>query len=351
MRAANITRALTTTMCLCTASPLIHGQATQMFPVHGTPRSCSAITQLDSALSENSQQFFAGWNEKDYADAAAWSQACAEYGWHIPGRPRLTGLQAQHDKALGAQSQSAAPATADASAATPTADASAPRAAPADVAAAAPVAVAVPVVGAAPVVATSAASGPNIASQAQAADQEPLLASAPPGIPLATAGAQTNVAAPAVPATAVAMGAASDPEEDNLVTEEYFRKHFHQESLWVANRAHLDIGEDRGPASWTTGATSAQLKNRITADRMVLYCARKTNAAESNSRQPTEPSNRPLLWDWRWCESEEAAAYNRLVSGNEFPSAGRGAILGCAGADSYIYTERCIETLIESAQN
>jgi hypothetical protein len=361
MRAANITRVLTTTMFLGTASPLIHGQGTEIFPVHGTPRSCSAITQLDSALSENSQQFFAGWNEKDYADAAAWSRACADYGWHIPGRPRLTLLQAQHDKALGAQSQSTDSATADASAAPPVQTAVAAQSASgtpvqADVAAPAPAPVPVPapVVGAAPV-ATPTASVSNMASQAQAAGQEPLLSGAAPGIPLATPAAQTNLASQAVPATAVAAvsrgGGASDPEEDNLVTDEYFRTHFHQESLWVANRAHLDIGEDRGPSSWTTGGTSAQLKNRITADRMVLYCARKTNAAESNSRQPTEPSNRPLLWDWRWCESEEAAAYNRLVSGNEFPSAGRGVVLGCAGTDSYIYTERCIETLIESAKN
>jgi len=375
MRAANITRALTTTIFLCPASPLVHGQDTQTFPVHGIPRSCSAITQLDSALSENSQQFFAGWDEKDYADAAAWSEACADYGWHVPGRPRTTLLQTQHDKALGAQSQSASAATAAATGAA-TADAStipagqvavAPQSAPsgAPVPAGAPAsgapvradiaaAPAAPVIGAAPV-ATSAASVPDIAGQARAAAQEPLLASAAPGIPLTTPAAQTNVAAQAVPVAAVGTasrgGGAFDPEEDNLVTDEYFRKHFHQESLWVANRAHLDIGEDRGPSSWTTGATSAELKNRITADRMVLYCARKTNATESNSRQPTEASNRPLLWDWRWCESEEAAAYNRLVSGNEFPSAGRGVVLGCAGADSYIYTERCIETLIESAKN
>jgi hypothetical protein len=202
--------------------------------------------------------------------------------------------------------------------------------------------------------AMTAASAPA-ATPVAAAAQEPLLASAAPGIPLTASAAQTNVAAQAVPASAMAMAGggrgASDPEEESVVTGEYFKKHFHQESLWVANRAHLDIGEDRGPPTWPTGGTSAELKNRLTADKIVLYCARKTNASESSARQPTDPNNQPLLWDWRWCEAEEAAAYNRLVTGNEFPSAGRGIVLGCAGSDSYIYTERCIQTLIESARN
>jgi L,D-transpeptidase ErfK/SrfK len=69
--------------------------------VHGTPRNCSSITQLDSALSANFQGFFAGWSEQDYRDAIAWSQACAEFGWHVPGHPRIALLQAEHDKALG----------------------------------------------------------------------------------------------------------------------------------------------------------------------------------------------------------------------------------------------------------
>jgi hypothetical protein len=202
--------------------------------------------------------------------------------------------------------------------------------------------------------AVTAASAPVAASVAAAA-QEPMLASAAPGIPLTASAAQTNVAAQTIPASALVMPGggrvASDPEEESVVTGEYFKKHFHQESLWVANRAHLDIGDDRGPPTWPTSGTSAQLKNRLTADKIVLYCARKTNASETSSRQRTDPDNQPLLWDWRWCEAEEAAAYNRLVSGNEFPSAGRGVVLGCAGSDSYIYTERCIQTLIESARN
>jgi len=161
-----------------------------------------------------------------------------------------------------------------------------------------------------------------------------------------------------MPPQGVALASASrdhgalDSEEDSLVTDDYFKKHFHQESLWVANRAHLDIGEDHGPSSWPNGGgSSAQLKNRLTADKIVLYCARKTNATEPTSRQPVDPNNRPLLWDWRWCESEEAAAYNRLVTGNEFPTAGRGIVLGCAGSDSYVYTERCIATVIDTARN
>jgi hypothetical protein len=429
MRSANITRSLTTTVVLCCAPVLTRGQAAQTFLIHGTPRSCSAITQLDSALADNSQQFFSGWNEKDYADAAAWAQTCADYGWHVAGRPRLPLLQEQHDKAAGAgQNQVAGTATAEApgalvvqpaasaalqpavatqrlpnaassgpnvapalsnvpepgaatapggaaaqsAAAVPSAPIQAGAAAPAPVPLAAPAAaVAAPATAAAseapatPMAAAAAATlvaapavtaaSAPVATPVAAAAQEPLLASAAPGIPLAASAAQTNVAAQAVPASAMAMAGggrgASDPEEESVVTVEYFKKHFHQESLWVANRAHLDIGEDRGPPTWPTGGTSAQLKNRLTADKIVLYCARKTNASESSTRQPTDPNNQPLLWDWRWCEAEEAAAYNRLVTGNEFPSAGRGVVLGCAGSDSYIYTERCIQTLIESAKN
>ena len=118
MRAANITRSLTTTLVLCCAPALTRGQAAQTFLIHGTPRSCSAITQLDSALADNSQQFFSGWNEKDYADAAAWAQTCADYGWHVAGRPRLPLLQEQHDKTVRAgQNQVAGTATAEAPAA------------------------------------------------------------------------------------------------------------------------------------------------------------------------------------------------------------------------------------------
>src|SRR5882762_5218208 len=73
---------------------------TQTFIIHGTPQTCGAITQLDSALLADSQQFFAGWTESDYADAVAWSQACSDYGWQIPWRPRIPLLQAQHERAL-----------------------------------------------------------------------------------------------------------------------------------------------------------------------------------------------------------------------------------------------------------
>ena len=81
-----------------------HGQATgetSTFLVRGTPKACSDITQLDSALSSDYQAFFAEWTEKDYADAVAWALACSAYGWHVPGRPRLPLLDAQRDRALG----------------------------------------------------------------------------------------------------------------------------------------------------------------------------------------------------------------------------------------------------------
>ncbi len=99
---ANITPALAGAVLLCLCSQ-VRGQAgaqTQTFVIHGTPKTCSAITQLDSALLTESPQFFAGWTENDYADAVAWSQACSDYGWQVPWRPRIPLLQAQHDKAL-----------------------------------------------------------------------------------------------------------------------------------------------------------------------------------------------------------------------------------------------------------
>jgi L,D-transpeptidase ErfK/SrfK len=101
---ANVSPALIAFLALSCNSPTIRGQVAppaQLFVVHGTARNCSSITQLDSALSSNYQAFFAGWSEQDYSDAIAWSQACAVFGWHVPGRPRIPLLQAQHDKALG----------------------------------------------------------------------------------------------------------------------------------------------------------------------------------------------------------------------------------------------------------
>jgi hypothetical protein len=135
----------------------------------------------------------------------------------------------------------------------------------------------------------------------------------------------------------------SDGQEDSFLTDSYFKEHFHRESLWVADKANLDIGDDRESTSRSSNGMSAQMKNRLTADRIVLYCARKTNSGESGKR--------PLLWDLRWCEAEEASAYNRLVSGNEFPTAGRAVVLGCAGADSYVYLERCMATLTEAGMH
>jgi L,D-transpeptidase ErfK/SrfK len=84
-----------------------------LFVVHGTARNCTSITQLDSALASNYQGFFAGWSEQDYRDAIVWSQACADFGWHVPNRPRIPLLQAQHDKALGAAPARVEPSTDD----------------------------------------------------------------------------------------------------------------------------------------------------------------------------------------------------------------------------------------------
>jgi hypothetical protein len=460
---ANITPALVTAVSLCFSSQVIRGQVgvqTQTFMIHGTPRTCSAIWQLDSALSAEYQQFFAGWTEKDYVDALAWSQACSEYGWHVPGRPRVPLLQAQHERVLGsaqtqivsstatagvspsppvradipAQPQSAssaatgnvlpspavqaavsapakavpnetsgsvvpsppveaaiaAPAQAAASTATgsalPSPPVQAAIAAPAQAAASSAAGSALPSPPVQAAVTAPAQAVPNEATgnelpnpSVQAAVPAPArdvpstatgsvlpIPPVPADIPAqaqtASSTATDNVLPsppvradiPAQPQTVsnTAKGStlpsprvrghtAADGEEDSLLAENFFKEHFHQESLWVANKANLDIGDDRAASSWSSSGMPAQMKNRLTADRMVLYCARKTNG---------EPGKRPLLWDLRWCEAEEASAYNRLVSGNEFPTAGRGVVLGCAGVDSYVYLERCMQTLTETAK-
>jgi hypothetical protein len=460
---ANITQALVT-VSLCFSSQVIRGQVgaqTQTFVIHGTPRTCSAISQLDSALSADYQQYFVGWTEKDYVEALAWSQACSAYGWHIPGRPRIALLQAQHDRAQGsAQTQTvsstatagalpsppvqaaiAAPAQAVAGSAagsalpgppvqaaiaapvqavTSSAAGSALPSPPVQAAIAAPAqavagsaagsalpnppvqaaiaapAQAVPSTAAGsalpnppvqaaiappaqavtssaagsalpspPVQAAIAAPAQAVASEAtgsampsppvQAAIAAPAqtVSSAATGSALPSPPVQAAIAAPAQAVASAATGSAlrsphvrghtaADREEDSVLSDSFFKEHFHQESLWVANKANLDIGDDRTPASWSSSGMPAQMKNRLTADRIVLYCARKTN---------DEPGKRPLLWDLRWCEAEEASAYNRLVSGNEFPTAGRGVVLGCAGVDSYVNLERCMETLTDAGQH
>src|ERR1700722_12261576 len=97
--------ALIASLVLSCNSPTVRGQVAPpapLFMVHGTARNCSSITQLDSALSSNYQAFFAGWSEQDYRDAIAWSQACANFGWHVPGRPRVLVYLHEHDKTRGA---------------------------------------------------------------------------------------------------------------------------------------------------------------------------------------------------------------------------------------------------------
>ena len=385
---ANITSTLTGAVLLCLCSQ-VRGQAgaqTETFVIHGTPRTCSAITQLDSALLTENPQFFAGWTENDYADAVAWSQACADYGWQVRWRPRIPLLQAQHDKALKpaqtetvsstaaaaaptsppVQAPVSAPAQTEPSTATggapqsPTVQAvvalpaqAVPSAATASVLPSAPVqAVVAPPAQAVPSAAKASVlpSAPVQAAIAAPAQAVPIVAT---GSVLPSAPVQAAIAAPAQAVPIVATDSAlpsrvrdhlvSDGQEDSFLTDSYFKEHFHRESLWVADKANLDIGDDRASSSWSSNGIPAQMKNRLTADRIVLYCARKTNSGESGKR--------PLLWDLRWCEAEEASAYNRLVSGNEFPTAGRAVVLGCAGADSYVYLERCMATLTEAGMH
>jgi len=374
---ANITPALAGAVLLCLCSQ-VRGQAgaqTQTFVIHGTPKTCSAITQLDSALLTESPQFFSGWTENDYTDAVAWSRACAGYGWQVPWRPRIPLLQAQHDKALRpAQTQTVSSTAAagaptsppvQAAIAAPQAAMAAPQATIATPAQAVPSAATGSVPPSAPVqapvsapdqtepstAAGSALPSPVVQAVFAAPDQavpSGATASVPPSAPV-----QAAIAAPAQAVPIVATGSAlpsrvrdhmvSDGQEDSFLTDSYFKEHFHRESLWVANKANLDIGDDRASSNWSSNGIPAQMKNQLTADRIVLYCARKTNSGESGKR--------PLLWDLRWCEAEEASAYNRLVSGNEFPTAGRAVVLGCAGVDSYVYLERCMATLTEAGMH
>jgi lipoprotein-anchoring transpeptidase ErfK/SrfK len=101
---ANLVRALAVGTRVGLFTLVAHGEAigqTQTFIIHGMPERCSDITQLDSALSSDYLSFFAEWTEKDYAAAVAWAQACPDYGWHVPGRPRLPLLDAQRVRALG----------------------------------------------------------------------------------------------------------------------------------------------------------------------------------------------------------------------------------------------------------
>ncbi len=287
--------------------PLADSEEPQtLYKIHGTARTCSMISELDSALSVNFQAFFAGWTPADYADALNWARACAAWGWHVLGHPRIELLQSQRDRALG---------TARADLGTRAVSGSAR----ADLGTTA-------VSGTARSVATTAAFG---AAKAEGA------ASATPPVSVAA------LAAAPPPAFPAAGGApAVDKRDTTPLNEEFFQKHFHEESLWVARRAKLDIGDERPRSSWTDGGTPAQLRNRLTADRIVLYCEKKTD--------PDEVTQHPLLWDLRHCETEEAAAYDRMVAQNEFPNAGRDIFLQCADANSYVDVEHCMTMALQS---
>ena len=387
---ANITPTLAgaALLCLCAQARGQGGAQTQTFVIHGTPRTCTAITQLDSALLADCAQFFAGWTESDYADAVAWSQACAQYGWQVPWRPRIPLLMSQHDRALKpAQTQTVSSMATAGALPNPPAQARFCAA------------------GCGTGSNRTERSGEGVRYRAllfKLLSRHPLrayrtrrqLKSYRPWRPwrpwrqcyrvlpfkrlsllqpklrpvqrrLRLCRSQRRITWYPVPRfnpplqrrfkryrsrqRAVALPSrvrdhmVSDGQEDSFLTDSYFKEHFHRESLWVASKANLDIGDDRAPSAWSSNGKPAQMKNRLTADRIVLYCSKKTNSGESGKR--------PLLWDLRWCEAEEASAYNRLVSGNEFPTAGRAVVLGCAGVDSYVYLERCMATLTEAGMH
>jgi hypothetical protein len=53
------------------------------FVIHGRPRSCANIVELDHARQRNDLRYFTGWTGQDYETAIAWASACSESG--IPG--------------------------------------------------------------------------------------------------------------------------------------------------------------------------------------------------------------------------------------------------------------------------
>jgi len=199
------------TMCIAQMGGRAAAQASS-FTVHGARKSCSDITQLDSVLTSGERAYFAGWTERDYADALAWSEACKDYGWHIAGKPRVGLLKAQRDKAL------------------------------------------------------------------------------PP--PVSFAGvAPGAITPPWVTRAVLPVTGAASAQGDPLLSDAYYNAHFHGEAVWVAAQAHLDIGQDRGASNWVSDGTASQLKNRLTADKIVMFCG--TGATVKRSR-------RPLTSGWWW---------------------------------------------------
>jgi hypothetical protein len=73
-------------------------QQSGVFVVHGRPRSCNNIIELDYARQRNDLRYFTGWTDQDYEAAIAWALACSQYGYPGWGPTRFEYLRALQGK-------------------------------------------------------------------------------------------------------------------------------------------------------------------------------------------------------------------------------------------------------------
>jgi hypothetical protein len=67
--------------------------------IHGRPRSCDNIIELDYARQRNDLRYFAGWTDQDYEAAVAWASVCSQYGYPGWGPSRFQFLRALRERA------------------------------------------------------------------------------------------------------------------------------------------------------------------------------------------------------------------------------------------------------------
>jgi hypothetical protein len=73
-------------------------QQPNYFMVHGRPRSCNNVIELDYARQRNDLRYFAGWTDQDYETAIAWASACSQYGYPGWGPSRFKYLRALQEQ-------------------------------------------------------------------------------------------------------------------------------------------------------------------------------------------------------------------------------------------------------------
>jgi chemotaxis protein histidine kinase CheA len=80
-------------------SPVVRAQQPGYFMIHGHPRSCYNIIELDYARQRNDVRYYIGWTDQDYEAAVAWASACAQYGYPGWGPSRFQYLRALQEQA------------------------------------------------------------------------------------------------------------------------------------------------------------------------------------------------------------------------------------------------------------